>query len=98
MAEFYEEEQKTDIKTDVIRLRDILDGNDPSERKNAAKRVVSLMRQGENVQPLFTSMLRCVKTKDIEKSLHTCISFNIQHKNLSKQLWQSILSFKIVRI
>lgn len=66
MAEFYEEEQKTDIKTDVIRLRDQLDGNDPSERKNAAKRVVSLMRQGENVQPLFTSMLRCVKTKDIE--------------------------------
>lgn len=66
MADFYEEEQKTDIKTDVIRLRDQLDGNDSNQRKIAAKRVISLMRQGENVQPLFASMLRCVKTKDLE--------------------------------
>ncbi|OHT02787.1 Adaptin N terminal region family protein [Tritrichomonas foetus] len=66
MADFYEGEQKTDIKTDVIQLRDQLDGNDPKARKNAAKRVISLMRSGENVQPLFTSMLRCVKTSDLE--------------------------------
>ena len=33
MADFYEEEQKTDIKTDVIRLRDQLDGNDSNQRK-----------------------------------------------------------------
>lgn len=66
MADFYEEEQKTDFRTDILHLRDQLDGNDPDARKAAAKRVVSLMRAGEDVQPLFTSMLRCVRTKDTE--------------------------------
>lgn len=52
--------------TELAQLRDKLDGNDPSKRKDAAKYVVSLMRAGENMQNVFSSMLRCVKTDDIE--------------------------------
>ena len=55
-----------EIKNEIGQLRDQLDGNDPQERKTAAKRVVSFMRSGENVQSLFSSMLRCVRTTDDE--------------------------------
>ena len=53
-------------KDDAISLKNQLDGNDPSARKVAAKKVVNMMRSGENMQNLFSSMLRCVKTDDIE--------------------------------
>lgn len=53
-------------RTEIFQLRNNLDSNDPSLRKVSAKRVVALMRQGENVRQLFSSMLRCVKTDDIE--------------------------------
>ncbi|OHT04929.1 Adaptin N terminal region family protein [Tritrichomonas foetus] len=56
----------SDEKSDIITIRNQLDGNDATYRKIAAKRVVNLMRSGENVQSLFSSMLRCVKTSDIE--------------------------------
>ena len=62
MSNIFEGEAKGELLT----LRDQLDGNDPRIRKQAAKRTVSLMRQGENVKALFSSMLRCVKTPDIE--------------------------------
>lgn len=55
-----------EAKGEVRQLREDLDGNDPTARKVAAKRVVALMRQGDNVQWLFSSMLRCVKTNDLE--------------------------------
>jgi vesicle coat complex subunit len=55
-----------ETKTDISALRDTLDGTDPDARKTAARRVVNLMRTGENVQSLFTSMLRCVRTTDLE--------------------------------
>lgn len=55
-----------EMKDEILKLRDKLDSNDPDDRKEAAKRVVSLMRQGENVGSLFSSMLRCVKTDDIQ--------------------------------
>lgn len=55
-----------EAKGEILALRDKLDGNDPSERKIAAKRVIGLMRAGENVHSLFSSMLRCVKTTDLE--------------------------------
>jgi vesicle coat complex subunit len=50
---------------EMNRLRNLLDSNEPSERKTGARRVVSLMRQGENVGSLFSSMLRCVRTDDL---------------------------------
>jgi AP-1 complex subunit beta-1 len=53
-------------KGELLLLRDQLDGNDESERKLAAKRVVSLMRAGENVSCFFSSMFRCVTTNDME--------------------------------
>jgi vesicle coat complex subunit len=55
-----------ETKTDIASLRDALDGSDPDARKTAASRVVNLMRTGENVQALFTSMLRSVRTTDLE--------------------------------
>jgi vesicle coat complex subunit len=55
-----------DLKNDLARLRDALDGNSAPSRKQACKRVVNLMRSGENVQSLFSSVLRCVKTSDLE--------------------------------
>ena len=62
MSKIFGEEEKGE----VAQLRDQLDGNDPSKRKQAAKRCVAMMRCGENVQCLFASMLRCVRTQDIE--------------------------------
>ena len=53
-------------KGEILTIRDKLDGNEPKERKEAAKRCIAIMRQGENVSSLFSSMLRCVKTDDIE--------------------------------
>ena len=55
-----------EVKGEILKLRNKLDSNDPDDRKAAAKRVVALMRQGENVGSLFSSMLRCVKTDDIQ--------------------------------
>lgn len=55
-----------EAKGEILQLRDQLDGNDPLQRKEAAKRTVALMRAGENVHILFSSMLRCVKTSDLE--------------------------------
>ena len=55
-----------EAKGEILQLRDQLDGNDPDDRKSAAKRVVALMRAGENVQTVFSSMLRCVKSSDLE--------------------------------
>ena len=54
------------MKGEILKLRNKLDSNDPDDRKAAAKRVVALMRQGENVGSLFSSMLRCVKSSDLE--------------------------------
>ena len=61
------------IKTGIINWtsvadahpEDLLDSNDPQMRKLGARRVVSLMRSGENMSCLFSSMLRCVKTSDL---------------------------------
>ena len=55
-----------EAKGEYLSLREKLDGNDPDERKTAAKRIVALMRAGENVQSVFASMLRCVKSTDLE--------------------------------
>jgi hypothetical protein len=54
------------VRGDILELRDQLDGNDSTLRKSAAQRVVALMRSGENLQQLFSSMLRCVRTPDME--------------------------------
>lgn len=51
---------------EIFQLRDFLDSNDANKRKEAAKRVISLKRAGENVQSLFSSMMRNVKTTDLE--------------------------------
>jgi vesicle coat complex subunit len=56
----------SDVKGDILELRDQLDGNDADVRKVAARRTIALMRSGENVQTLFSSMLRCVKSADLE--------------------------------
>ena len=57
---------RAESKGELLRLRDALDSNDQAEVKTAAKRVLALMRAGENLSCLFSSMLRCVKTDDIE--------------------------------
>jgi len=51
---------------EFIEIRDFLESNSEIERKRAAKRVLSLLRSGENVRVFFSSMLKCVKTNDIE--------------------------------
>jgi vesicle coat complex subunit len=57
---------RKDVKGELLRLRDKLDSRDPDERKSAARKVVSMMRQGETVAQLFSSMLRCVRTEDLQ--------------------------------
>ena len=53
-------------KEELLELRNKLNSNYPKERKAAAKKVCALMRAGEKVQELFSDMLRCVKTDDLE--------------------------------
>ena len=53
-------------RNDIPLLRDLLNSNYPNERKNAVRRVVSRMRAGEKVKDLFSDMLRCAKTDDLE--------------------------------
>lgn len=60
------EEEEVKIKDQIAQLRDLLDGHEAEARKDAAIRTISLMRSGENVQELFSSMLRCVKTSDLQ--------------------------------
>ncbi|KAH0789165.1 Adaptin N terminal region family protein [Histomonas meleagridis] len=74
------------VKDELLQLRENLDSNDPVLRKKAAKSVVSLMRSGENVGNLFSSMLRCVKTDDIElKRLvyHYIVTYSSQESEQS---------------
>lgn len=53
-------------KGELLQLRNKLNSNNHSDRKEAAKRVISIMRSGENVSCLFSSMLKCCITADIE--------------------------------
>ncbi|KAH0793568.1 Adaptin N terminal region family protein [Histomonas meleagridis] len=53
-------------KNDILLLRDKLTSSYPKERKEAVSAVISKMRAGENVQPLFSDMLCCAKTNDLE--------------------------------
>lgn len=62
MSSFIESEERNDIPL----LRDLLNSNYPNERKDAVRRVVARMRAGEKVQDLFSDMLRCAKTDDLE--------------------------------
>ena len=48
------------------RLRDLLNSNYPEQRKFGVKKAVSLMRSGENVHDVFSDVLRCAKTDDLE--------------------------------
>jgi vesicle coat complex subunit len=57
---------RKEVKGELLRLRDKLDSRDPDERKSAARKVVSMMRQGESVAQLFSSVLRCVRTDDLQ--------------------------------
>ncbi|KAK8881851.1 hypothetical protein M9Y10_044487 [Tritrichomonas musculus] len=75
-------------KIELNQLRDALDSNDISTRKKAAKRVCSLMRTGDkdNIALLFSSMLRCVKTDDIElKRLvyHYIVTYSLEESEQS---------------
>ncbi|OHS95058.1 Adaptin N terminal region family protein [Tritrichomonas foetus] len=56
-----------DAKEEIPVLRNSLDSNNASLRQKAVKRVLALVRIGEtSVSSLFTSMLRCVHTEDIQ--------------------------------
>ena len=75
-------------KIELNQLRDALDSNDISTRKKAAKRVCSIMRTGDrdNIGLLFSSMLRCVKTDDIElKRLvyHYIVTYSLEESEQS---------------
>jgi len=78
--------QSNKSKGEIIRLREMLDSNSPEDRKRAAKRVVALMRAGENLSQLFASMQRCVRTDDIElKKLayHYLVTYSAQEQEQS---------------
>lgn len=53
-------------KIEIAKLREKLNSNYPSDRKVAAREAISMMRAGENMQSLFSDMLRCAKTDDLE--------------------------------
>lgn len=53
-------------RNELVQLCNKLEGNDPDDRKVAAKRIISRLRAGENVQSAFAAMLRCVRTDDLE--------------------------------
>jgi vesicle coat complex subunit len=53
-------------QAEILRVRDGLNSNYADERKTAARTAISLMRSGENVHVLFSDMLKCAKTDDLE--------------------------------
>jgi vesicle coat complex subunit len=60
------ETDATDRKNELSRLRDLLTNANLETRKAACKRVIALMRSGENVQLFFSPVLQCVNTSDLE--------------------------------
>jgi vesicle coat complex subunit len=63
MAAFAAESEN---QAELFALRGKLNSHNPDERKTAARQVVSMMRAGERVGQLFTDMLKCVTTDDLE--------------------------------
>ena len=59
-------EEEIDAKSEMPVLRERLASLEEKTRKRAARRVIYLMRAGENMSRLFSEMLRCVKTDDLE--------------------------------
>lgn len=57
-------ESKTAME--MKKLRELLNSSDPAERKSGVRKAVSMMRAGENVKVVFSDMLRCAKTDDLE--------------------------------
>jgi vesicle coat complex subunit len=57
---------ESENQAEIAQLRERLNSNYPAERKAAAKRAVSMMRSGDNVQSVFSDMLKCGKTDDLE--------------------------------
>jgi vesicle coat complex subunit len=55
-----------ETKTDLNQIKDFLDSNYKTKNKLGVKKVIFLMRSGDNVGHLFPSILRCVKTDDLE--------------------------------
>ena len=52
-------------KEELNKLQSKLDSDDHMQRESAVKHVISLMRSGEDVKMLFSSMLSCVRTSDL---------------------------------
>lgn len=78
--------ETSNFQNEIISLREDLDCNEVSNREYAVKRVLSLMRSGENVSELFTSMLRCVHTNNIQmKKLiyHYLVTYSSQEPEQS---------------
>ena len=84
---------RNEAKGEVIDLRNQLDSNDGETRKKAAKRVVALMRAGENVGNLFSSMLRCVKTDDLELKRLTYLYFVTYAEEQSEEAIMAVNTF-----
>lgn len=78
--------ETSNFQNEIISLREDLDCNEVSNREYAIRRVLSLMRSGENVGELFTSMLRCVHTNNIQiKKLiyHYLVTYSSQEPEQS---------------
>lgn len=78
--------ETSNFQFEIKSLREDLDCNEESNREYAVKRVLSLMRSGENVGELFSSMLRCVNTNNIQiKKLiyHYLVTYSSQEPEQS---------------
>ena len=76
----------SNFQYEIKSLREDLDCNEESNREYAVKRVLSLMRSGENVGELFSSMLRSVHTNNIQiKKLiyHYLVTYSSQEPEQS---------------
>lgn len=82
-----------EAKGEILELRNKLDGNDQKERKDAAKRTVALMRAGENMSGLFSSMLRGVKTTDLELKKLTYLYLVTYSSQQSEQAIMAVNTF-----
>lgn len=57
---------ETGTVIEISKLRSELNSSSPTERKTAARKVISIMRTGEDIHTLFSDMLRSAKTDDLE--------------------------------
>jgi len=85
-------------KGEVHDLQQDLLSSKEATRKDAVKRVIAAMTVGKDVAPLFTDVLNCIQTQNLELKKLVYLTLSImQNYNQKKQFWQ-LIHFKDIHL